>query len=104
MTSDSPSCQISAPDLEMGEADNMAVCRDVLPSAQPTAACPSCGKLLSIRVLAEKHHCDRKPRKPWKMDPERLLERRKLAAAKRFETRMAQRRSSLESDLSAVGV
>ena len=104
MTSDSPSCQISVPDLEMGEADNMAVCPKGSPSSQPKVACPGCGKLLSIRVLSEKHCCERRPRKPWKMDPERLLERRKLAAAKRFETRMAQRRSSLESDLSAVGV
>ena len=65
-------------------------------------ACPGCGKLLAIRVLSEKHHCERKPRMPWKTEPERLLERRKAAAIRRFEKRAAIRRSSVVSGESVV--
>ena len=50
-------------------------------------ACPGCGKLLRIRTLAEKHTCARKPRKSWNMDSERLLNRRRAAAERRFLSR-----------------
>jgi len=66
------------------------------PPARPKVACPGCGKLLAIKVLSEKHHCERKPRTPWKMEPEQLLERRKAAAIRRFEKRTALRQSSVE--------
>ena len=57
------------------------------PTALGKMQCPSCGKLLRIRTLAEKHTCARRPRKPWKMDPERLLARRRAAAERRFLAR-----------------
>jgi hypothetical protein len=49
--------------------------------------CPRCGRLLRIRTLAEKHTCARKPRAPWKMNPEKLLARRRAAAERRFLAR-----------------
>jgi hypothetical protein len=62
------------------------------PAPEPAVAtgkmlCPGCGKALRIRTLAEKHTCARKPRKAWKMDPERLLARRRAAAERRFLAR-----------------
>ena len=72
--------------------ERAAVCPPV--PAVPKVQCPSCGKFLSIRVLSEKHRCERKPRIPWKMDPESLLERRKVAAIRRFEKRAARGRTS----------
>ena len=64
------------------------------PATEPAATlatgkmqCPGCGKALRIRTLAEKHSCTRKPRKAWKMDPERLLARRRAAAERRFLAR-----------------
>jgi hypothetical protein len=64
-------------------------------------ACPGCGKLLTVRVLAEKHHCDRVPRKPWRLDPETLAERRKCAAERRFQCRMVRRTGGDSADDSA---
>jgi len=49
--------------------------------------CPGCGKVLRIRTLAEKHFCVRKPRKSWKMEPDKLQARRRAAAERRFLAR-----------------
>ena len=51
--------------------------------------CPACGRLLRIRTLAEKHTCVRKPRAPRKMNPDKLLARRRAAAERRFLSRRA---------------
>jgi len=43
-----------------------------------------------LRTLAEKHVCGKKtrePRKGWRMDPGKKLERQKAAAIRRFEQR-----------------
>ena len=102
MITESQVCQISAPDLEMGLGEAASVCPEISPPAPQKVACPGCGKLLSIRVLSEKHHCERKPRYPWKMELEHLLERRKAAAIRRFEKRAALRRTSVVSGEAAV--
>ena len=64
------------------------------PAAEPASEpmedkmpCPGCGKVLRGRTLAEKHTCVRKPRKSWKMEPERLQARRRAAAERRFLAR-----------------
>ena len=86
--------ELSEPKAGPTEPDS-AMTRVGLPGSerptQPRTACPGCGRVLSIRVLAEKHRCDRMPRKPWKMGPEKLLERRRRAAERRFQCRMARR-------------
>jgi hypothetical protein len=92
MNSESPDCRITEPSELKAEPEFALTAESK--SARPRVACPGCGKLLSIRVLSEKHHCDRKPRIPWKMEPESLLERRKVAAIRRFEKRAALRRTS----------
>ena len=56
-------------------------------TVEDRVACPGCGKLLRIRTLAEKHTCARKPRKSWKMEPDRLQARRRAAAERRFLSR-----------------
>ena len=89
MNSDSPDCPIT----ELSELKAEPECTSV-ERARPRIACPGCGKLLTVRVLAEKHHCDRVPRKPWKLDPETLAGRRKCAADRRFHCRMARRTGS----------
>jgi len=101
MITDSQVCQISTPDLEMGAGGAASVCPEISPSVPPKVACPGCEKMLSVRVLSEKHVCTRTPRKSWKTDPDKLLERRKLAAAKRFEARMARLQLSLAAGVSS---
>ena len=59
MNSDSPDCPITEFSEPKAEPEYTLVER-----ARPRIACPGCGKLLTVRVLAEKHHCDRVPRKP----------------------------------------
>ena len=100
MATDSPMCQISADPVQEGEFAAALDCPSVPSIAK--VACPGCGKLLSIRVLSEKHHCERKPRAAWRMEPECLLERRKAAAIRRFEKRAALRRTSAVSGEAAV--
>ena len=102
MTSSSADFPISDnPDLK-DELTAAPECPAESPPARPKVACPGCGKLLAIRVHSEMHHCERKPRTPWKMEPEQLLERRRAAAIKRFEKRTAPRRSAVESGEPAV--
>ena len=63
----------------------------VVPAAKPAEQgkipCPGCGKILRIRTLAEKHTCARKPRKSWRLDPDKLLAKRRAAAERRFISR-----------------
>jgi hypothetical protein len=83
-----------------GDLGDVKVC----PATSQKVACPGGGKLLAVRVLSEKHVCDRTPRNSCKVDPEKLLERRKLAAKRRFEARMARRRSSLDLEVTSEQV
>ena len=60
---------------------------------RPRTPCPRCGKLLTLRTLAEKHICGKKTREPRtgrRMDPDKKFERQKAAAVRRFERRIGQ--------------
>ena len=74
--------------LETSEAMEPMVVEATEPAAtepmEDKMPCPGCGKVLRVRTLAEKHTCARKPRKSWKMDPDRPQARRRAAAERRF--------------------
>jgi len=80
MTSETSALELVA--APMAEAEEL-----ITAAESDRMACPGCGKLLRVRTLAEKHTCARKPRKSWRMEPERLLARRRAAAERRFLAR-----------------